>query len=191
MSQKDEPHSLPSSQTATSTLGLLRRRMMTRTNSPNAVVKLLNPTKEQAAQFALMLSAGMPSTDAIRYFFETDNNLEAMADRWVKSQEVAVAVRHQQNDRGWQELSLEERINLSVDKNYNEMAYFLYSHNYSELDGSLRQKADICRQALEARLAGTAGKMDALTRFWADVQTGKVILAGAAETAVKPSERMH
>ena len=80
--------------------------------------------------------------------------------------------------KSWQEMSLEERIHFSIDKHYSEMAYFLYSHNYSQLVGTDRQKADICRQALEAKIAGTAGKMGPLEQFWADIKTGKVTLKG-------------
>ena len=145
--------------------------------SENAVHKLLAPTPEQAYQFALMLQAGMPASDAIRYFFEAPDQ-KAMCDRWLASRELAKAVRTLQRDKGWQEMSTEERIQLAVDKNYNEMAYFLYAHNYSELAGAERAKADICRQALEARIAGTAGKLDAITRFWDDIRSGRVTLLG-------------
>jgi hypothetical protein len=67
-------------------------------------------------------------------------------------------------------MSAEERIRFAIDKHYNEMAYFLYSHNYGELSGPDKAKADTCRQALEAKLAGTAGKFTPLDEFWNDMR---------------------
>src|SRR5712692_4859010 len=147
--------------------------------SKETITKMLDPTPEQAEQFALMLGAGMPSTDIIRYFFESEKDQQTMHDRWTRSRPLKAAIRRQQHDRSWQQMTTDERIQHSVEKNYNEMAYFLYAHNYADLSGAERQKADICRQALEARIAGTAGKLDAITRFWDDIRTGRVQLAGS------------
>ena len=76
----------------------------------------------------------------------------------------------------WQDMTVHEQIEAAVEKNYREMATYLYRNNYNELEGPHRSKADICRQALEAKIAGMAGKLDALSQFWADVQSGKVKL---------------
>jgi hypothetical protein len=74
----------------------------------------------------------------------------------------------------WQEMSLQERIQYAIDKHYAEMAYFLYSRNYADLQGAEKAKADTCRMTLEAKLAGMAGKLDALSQFYADLASGKI-----------------
>lgn len=136
------------------------------------------PTKEEAWQFALMLGSGMPSSEAIAYFFpdEPDANiLRSIHDRWVKSEAVSDATLRLQG-KAWQQMSAEEKIRLALDNHYAQLAYFLYSRNYVELEGTGRQKADTARQALEAKLSGMAGKMDALTRFYDDILQNRVKL---------------
>lgn len=136
------------------------------------------PTKDEALQLALMLNAGMPSSDAIRYFFSPDEDpqrLQFEHERWLRSEAVQKALL-QVMGKAWQDMSLDERVKFAVDKHYAEMAYFLYAHNYGELVGTEKQKADTCRQALEAKLAGSAGKMNALSQWFEDVRVGRVKL---------------
>ena len=133
------------------------------------------PTPEQAAQFALLLSTGLPSHEAIRYFFETEGDAERWHDQWVKSRAVGQATKLLQG-KAWQEMEALERIELAITKHYNELAYFLYSRNYSDLSGAEKAKADTCREALERKLAGTAGKLSAIEAFWNDARAGRVPL---------------
>jgi len=138
------------------------------------------PTKLEAQQFALMVQSGLPQKDVIQYFFpdETDSKvLLGILKEWLQAPTVATATL-QLMGKAWQEMTNEERILFAIDKHYNEMATFLYSHNYCELVGNDRQKADICRAALEAKIAGTAGKLGPIESFWHDIKTGKVKLAG-------------
>ena len=138
------------------------------------------PTKAEALELALMLQSGMPSIDAIRYFYPPDEPPDRIVfehERWMRSEQVANAILHTMGKK-WQDMELEERIKHAIDKHYSEMAYYLYSHNYSELIGADKIKADTCRLALEAKLAGQSGKMNALSMFWDDVKTGRVKLPG-------------
>lgn len=144
----------------------------------------MNPNAEQAYQFAQMVLAGLPAPDAVRYFLPEDAvvdslNLTQLGQRWQAHRDVAAAmVRLQKGD--WVSLSGAERIKLALDKHYNEMAYFLYTHNFAEITHpQLQAKSTACRMALEAKVAGTAGKMNELTRFWDDLATGKASLAPA------------
>lgn len=149
---------------------------------------LIYPNAEEALQFAMMLDSGMPSTEAIRYFHNPDGesefNIKVIHDAWMRSQQVKKAVLQLQG-KMWQEMSVEERIKYAINKHYSEMAYFLYAHNYASLTGADKTKADTCRAVLETKLAGMAGKMDALTRFYDDVANGRVKLA--PNTAKTPS----
>lgn len=148
---------------------------------PQEALPTSSPTKIEALQFALMQGSGMPPINVIAYFYpdlsDSPAELKRELDRWVRSHVVQVAILAQMG-KSWQDMTLDERIQFAVDKHYSEMAYFLYSNNYSQLVGAERQKADTCRQALEAKLAGVAGKLGPIETFWSDVKSGKVKLAG-------------
>src|SRR3990167_1242496 len=127
-----------------------------------------SPTRSEALQYALMLGSGMPPLDILTYFYPdlAPIDLKGELDRWNRSHNVRAAILAQMG-RAWQDMTLDERIAFAIDKHYSEMAYFLYSHNYAQLVGADKQKADTCRQALEAKLAGMAGKMGPLEAFCA------------------------
>ena len=138
-------------------------------------------TREIADQVALILGSGMPLAEAVRYFIDPETLADQpelvrqLTDRWATNKLLADAVTRVQG-KSWNLMSLEERINLAINKHYCEMAYYLYSRNYTELEGAARLKADVCRDALEKKLAGTAGQRDALAAFLADVKNGVVRL---------------
>lgn len=136
---------------------------------------IADPSAENAHEFAVILSSGMPAMQAIDYFFSdlSEKDRRALVDHWYSSAAVQDAILKLQGKR-WQDMSLEEKISYTLDKNYAEQAYFLYSHNYSELIGHEKAKADDCRRSLEAKLSGMAGKMDALSTFWGDMVSGRI-----------------
>lgn len=138
------------------------------------------PTKDQAWQFALMIQAGLPSSEAITYFTDSTDpqELGIMLRRWMSSKLVRDASATLMG-KSWQEMTLEEKIKTSLDYHYAGLAYFLLSHNYSEVGDKDKAKADAARHALESKLAGTAGKTDALSQFFNDINTGKVKLGKA------------
>ncbi len=140
---------------------------------------------EKAYQLALIMSSGMPAEDAMGYFLPDLDPIDRgpVMRRWLASENFAKAVNRLQG-KAWQEMSLEERIRYAIDKHYTEHAYYLYTHNYASLTGADRQKADTCRQVLEAKLAGMAGKMDALNSFWSDLVGGKIKLPVATTPAL-------
>jgi hypothetical protein len=128
-----------------------------------------------------VLSSGMPPEDAMAYFLPDMDPVDRLAvmRRWLPSANLQHAIRALQG-KSWTEMDLQERIKISIDKHYTEVAYFLYTHNYASLTGADKTKADTCRQVLEAKLAGMAGKTDALSSFWNDLVSGKVKLNGPA-----------
>lgn len=142
------------------------------------------PSEQQAYQFATMLSVGMPSQEAIRYFIPgdeewTESSIGGLHDKWMRSRLVKQSLTALQG-KSWEQLNLEERMRFSLDKHYGEMAYFLYSHHYSTLNGPDKAKADTARVSLEAKLAGTAGQLDPLEQFWGDLKSGKIKLSSPA-----------
>lgn len=144
------------------------------------------PNKEQAQQFAIILSSGLPAEDAITYFCDTtdEDELRETLKVWLSSRAVKAAILTLQG-RPWNEMSLDEKIRTSLDFTYSSMAYFLLTHNYGTLGRDDKAKADTARAALEAKLAGTAGKGDALAEFFEDLRKGKL-----AERIKPPSQRV-
>jgi hypothetical protein len=133
-------------------------------------------SREEADQFAQMILAGAPAATAASYFFGDDTTPDDIAQTaawWMRKRIVKEAIEHHQG-RSWLQMSGEERIKTALDKHYNEMAYYLYSRNYSDLQGADKVKADTAREALEKKLAGTAGATDPLTRFYEDLVAGRV-----------------
>ena len=142
----------------------------------------MNPTKQTALEFAIMLRAGMPSLEALRYFVEEEHALEpsellTLHAVWMKSKLVRSALLSLQG-KTWQEMTLEEQMKVALDQHYAQLAYYLYSHNIADLTTTEKMKSDTARQALEAKLAGMAGQTSALDRWFADVQAGRVVLPG-------------
>ena len=137
-----------------------------------------HPTTDQAMQFCIMINAGLPAMEAIVYFATPEDDSEALAYKlrdWQRSPVTKRAMATLMR-KSWTEMSLDERITHALDLHYSGLAYFLFSHNYADLGGPDKAKADTARQALEARMAGTAGKTDALSQFFNDINTGKVKL---------------
>lgn len=135
------------------------------------------PTEEQAIQFAVMLQAGLPAADAIAYFTDSADPLELahMLEAWRRSRAVKRAMLSLMG-KPWQGMSLDERIRYALDIHYAQLAYLLYSSNYAEVGSNDKSKLDTARVALEQKLAGLAGKGDALSEFFADLKSGKVKL---------------
>lgn len=121
-----------------------------------------------------MLQAGLPASEAILYFIDTQDPSElAMVLRnWTRSSAVKRAMARLIK-KPWQEMTLGERMETALEQHYNSLAYLLFSTNYSEAGSTEKQKLDTARSAIEAKLAGTAGKMSEMDRFLADVAAGK------------------
>lgn len=145
-------------------------------------VPMTGPTKDQALKFALMIQHGYPSEHAIQYFFPemvVTQNAEGLSQAhrlWTLSKEVKDAILTVQDGKEWQDLTLDQQIEFALNKNYAELAYFLYSSNYSTMNSTERMKADIARSALESKVAGSAGKLDPLMQWFSDIKSGKVKL---------------
>jgi hypothetical protein len=143
-----------------------------------------NPSDEEAFQFALMLSAGLPADHAILYFFDTADaaELALYLSRWQRSKQVQKA-QARLLGKSWQEMSLDEKIEAGLTQQYANLAYLCYSINYVSAGDRDKAKLDAAIKMLEAKKAGTAGQADALSVFLTDIKAGRVKLAGAAEIA--------
>lgn len=136
------------------------------------------PSEDQAMAFATMLLSGLPAQDAILYFIDVELSpleLAQMLSRWRTHYLVKRSMTTLMG-KPWQKLSDEERHVLALRNHYNQLAYVLWNSHYADAQGNDKQKLDTARQALEAKVAGTAGKNDPLTQFFADIESGKVKL---------------
>jgi hypothetical protein len=139
------------------------------------------PTDNEATQFAVMLQSGLPAGQAILYFTDSDDPgyVSSLSQRWVRSRAVGLALR-QLMKKSWQEMTTEERMRYALDLHYNQLATLLFSQNYIEANPQDKIKMDEARKSLESKLAGTAGKMNALENFYSDLREGKIRLAPTA-----------
>lgn len=147
------------------------------------------PTDEQALQFCIMLQAGLPVQQAILYFIDGDidaSDLALMIRRWQRSKAVSKAQARLMG-KTWQDMTLDERCRYALDQHYSALAYLLFSTHYADVGSTDKAKLDSARSALEAKLAGTAGKGDALSQFMDDFRTGKVKLARPPVSIPLPS----
>lgn len=137
----------------------------------------MKPTSDQAFQFALMLKAGLPASDAIRYF--TDEQDSLIVSQLLRDWRESRAVREAQlklMGKSWQNMSLDEQISAGLNQQYSSMAYLCFSCNYIEASASDKAKLDTARVALEAKQAGTSGQANPIEQFFADIKAGKVVL---------------
>ena len=129
-------------------------------------------TKREATDLAAMILSGAPITEAVRYFWDEEmpeETLIAGEDLWPVQPEVLQALEQQTGGVPGHQLTDDERLDISIRKHYNEMAYFLWTTNYTECDGASKLKSDTCRQAIEAKVAGMAGKESPLASFYHDL----------------------
>ena len=123
----------------------------------------------QAEQFAMILLSGAPISDAVSYLLPptaSDADRAAAVEGWPIQSEVLDAIQRYTGGEAWHQMEDSARMNIALKKHYNEMAYFLWTSNYTEMSGNEKLKADTCRIAIETKLAGMAGQDSPLARFY-------------------------
>lgn len=134
-------------------------------------MKIRKLNEFEAQQWALWSLAGIPNLEIAAAFLPAgtpEEELQVAADQWPRQTEVTKAVKELIGG-DWESLSKERRWELGCEKMYADMSYFLWSHNYNELQGAEKQKADTCLQALERKLSGTQGEGSVLERVYEDL----------------------
>lgn len=124
-----------------------------------------------------MLQAGLPAEQAIQYFTESQDSAEIamMLGKWQRSAAVRSAQRELLG-KAWQEMTLDEQVEAGLKQQYASLAYLCFSTNYITANQQEKAKLDSARTALEAKVAGTSGKGDALAQFMEDLRRGSVKL---------------
>lgn len=136
----------------------------------------MNPSKEQAFQFATMLRAGLPAEQAIVYFLSPEQQTDPLLvgltlQKWTSSPLVA-AESARLEGKEWTSMTQDEMLNAAIGQHYRSLAWFLYSNNYTSANQVEKSKLDSARSAVESKLAGTAGKLNALDQFYQDIKSG-------------------
>jgi hypothetical protein len=142
------------------------------------------PNDEQAIQFAIMTEAGLPPENAMLYFTDSDDPAEIMmmVGKWRRSKAYQKAVVRLMG-KSWQDMSLDEKIKAGLDFQYASLAYLCKTINYATANQAEKAKLDSARTALEAKLAGVAGKSDPLSQFFDDLNSGKIKLNRPVQVA--------
>ena len=119
-----------------------------------------------------MVLTEAPIAEAMRYFWDEEQPeavLIECEETWPMQPAVLMALEQQSGGEAWHRLTDPQRLSLALKKHYNEMAYVLWTTNYVECDGGAKLKADTCRSAIEAKVAGMAGKESPLASFYHDL----------------------
>jgi hypothetical protein len=132
----------------------------------------VSPSKGQAIEFASMIRAGVPLADVASCFVPAEVEGDharatlagTIADRWPKHPLVSEALAAQ--DGGvWHKLEDDTKYSVALKKHYAEMAHFIMTHNFAEAHTQNLAKLNDCRDVLEKKIAGTAGKSDPFTQY--------------------------
>ena len=129
-------------------------------------------TLEEAKEFAQMVLAGAPVGEVVPYFCDgTESEAQRIAceRQWTAQREVVEALEVMLGGVAWHRMTDPQRLDAAVTKHYNELAYFLWTTNYAEADEGTKLKADTCRTAIEAKVAGMAGRESPLAQFYHDL----------------------
>lgn len=137
------------------------------------------PDDQQAHAFATMLLSGLTAPDAIGYFLDGDEDpvtISELIRKWRRSRRVQAATRALLG-KAFHEMSSDEQMSTALKVHYSQLSALLFSSHYAEASAMDKAKLDSARTAIEAKVAGTAGKGDALARFFDDINTGRVKLS--------------
>lgn len=139
-------------------------------------------TADTAYEFVKLLHAGLSGLDALAYIApdylgtiaEDADAQRALLTAWARSRLVLEATT-KLNSAPWQSLDPEARLQIALDKHYAELAYFLYTHDWSEAEGTDLKKATDAREALAKRLEGSDSTTDSpMAAFMRAVQSGEI-----------------
>ena len=150
-------------------------------------------TRERAAEFVKMLSAGLPAMDALLLIVPayceklTPETLKGILAEWMADALVLEAA-NEWNHGAWQEIDDERREEIALAHAYNQMAHFLYTHTYHECGGNDLKKWADAREALQARVDAKSGAGEgAYEKFLAQI-LANTAMQGPPQLTTKPGE---
>ncbi len=129
-------------------------------------------TADEAVAFAQIVLSGVPVPEAVQYFWTdplTETELVQYEAAWPRQEAVIAAIDAVAGGAPWHRLTDPQRMGVALTKHYNELAYVLWTTNYAELAGAEKVRADTARTAIEAKLAGMAGRESPLATFYTEL----------------------
>lgn len=150
-----------------------------RKDRPSAVRTQPDLTPARAHDLVKLLAAGVPPHDALRYL---DPEYFAVADpkqrhAWLlawSGDPMTLRAQSSLNGADWPDLEAGQRLTIAFDKHLAELAYFLFSHDYSKIEGTDLRKADAAREALMSYLKeGADAESSPFKRFLEEFMAGR------------------
>jgi hypothetical protein len=142
------------------------------------------PTVAEAKLFASALELQVPGEVAVAVIDQEilPECLLDVAEQWARNPMVRA---NRFDLRAWMGQTDEARQVQALSRSYNGMAWYLVQTNLVDANGTVLQKALKFMEVLERRLAGTKqAPLDEATKFWAQLQAGKVPHGGGRTTTV-------
>lgn len=146
-------------------------------------------TEAVAGDFVRLLGAGLPPLEALAYFtegyaaFSDDRKAEWLAS-WLSDPLMGAAV-EAWNHGAWDRLSEDQRVEVALAHATNQMAHFLYTRPYHEVNGADLGKWTEARKALQARTdAKTGTGQSAYEKFLATLMNQASVAAGPPQLAL-------
>lgn len=146
-----------------------------KTETESAPRAIHPPDETQAKQFALLLFAGVAPTEAIQLFLDLTDYKQVLGalDVWRKNKMVREAS-NQLRGGPFERKTTDNMIADALEQHYRQLAFTIENMHYFESTPADRQKLDAAREALEKKVAGTAGASDGLTEFMEALRRNKV-----------------
>lgn len=134
----------------------------------------VRPTADQARLFARMLELSMPGEMGVAHLLpELDPVMyPELARRWEKDPLVRAA---RFDVRTWMEQTREQRMTRALEKAYDGGAIYLMTVDFVKAEAAQLAKCFKVVELLERKMAGEAGKTDAIAQFWIDMIAKKKI----------------
>jgi hypothetical protein len=99
-----------------------------------------------------------------------EEEIPRLSEKWVGHSYVRAA---RFDLREWMAKSGKDRMQAASERAYNGMCWFLMQENIGTLQDAKLAKALKFLEAIEKKVAGTAGTMDAATKFWTEFVAAK------------------
>jgi len=150
-----------------------------------------------AARYVQLLQAGLPPADAMSAIVPLEvkpfrANLELMG-KWLtywNAHPLVTAAIERQNGGKWEDLPLETRITLALGHAHGQLAYFLYSQDFSTVtDIPTLKKLAEARAALVESTRGGSGSEDDLKDFMRDFIGGRAAGPPVLQDALRTDSR--
>lgn len=134
-------------------------------------------TPALAARFVKLLGSGLPPIEAmlqvapqqVASFRRNAELMNKWVAYWMEDGHVQAEI-ERGNGGPWESLSLEKRLDLALNHSFSQLAYFLYTTDFTQItDSATLKKLMEAREAVTTRTQGGKGSEDELQSFMRDL----------------------